>query len=178
MGRNGLLIVAICLMAVAGCGKRERTTVTTTVRTTPAAATAGGVAGVSASGVTTGGNAAARGGTAKQAQSAPTSQAVASGNRRHPTDFSKLLLGGAVAGTIVGAANGPTLGLNQPPSPTLAGAAGGQQCTNPFGGENAANGQAICSDQAEQLQCQCTDDGCQLVQTNTFACTPVGAVVN
>lgn len=191
MVRHGLLILSVCVMALASCGGRERTTVTTTVRTTPAAAMAGGVGGVSASGNTASGNTASGKTAAKVAPTtSPAAQPAAqpavqpaaslSGKpqrKDRQSDFGKILLGGAVAGSIIAGANDPGLAVGRSVNPNLA-AASGAQCSNPFGGENAGNGQSICSEQGEKLQCQCSDGSCQLVQTGMPACTPTGAVVN
>lgn len=197
MGRYAFLILAIGLAALAGCGKRERVTTLTTVRTvTPApiapltaggveAASASGLAPEGASGTTSGNQPSTGGGVAGQGANAPAANGqVAAANNADPTYGTKrtgrVLLSSAIIG-LGGAAATEYAGL--PPWGLAdanggAVAASGQQCSNPFGGAAAADGQGICSDQGERLACQCTDEGCKLFHSNVMACAPTGTVVN
>lgn len=187
MGRYAVLVLAIGLMALAGCGRRERVTTVTTIETvTPAPLTSGGVAGASASGFAPADGQSTNAGTAGQGAngSAANGQVAASGSARTPSSrfvrrqrlalsTAAIGLGGAAATEYAGTA---PWGLADANGSGVA--ASGQQCSNPFGGSAATVGQGICSDQGEHLACQCTDDGCQLFHTSVMACAPTGAVVN
>lgn len=154
-------VLAICVLLVAACGPRERTTVTTvrTTQTTVAPVPAGATAKTAG---------ATAGQTAADTGSAGSARVPRLRRANQQSDFGKILLGGAVAGTIIAGSNGEGGAVA---------AATGPQCANPFGGAPAAPAQSICSDRAEQLACQCDTDGCALIPTGLLACTPTGAVL-
>ena len=168
MRKQVMMVLAVCLLATAGCGGKERTTTTTTVRTSAVAAPS---AAPSAS---------AR---MAQPQAAPAEAAAVSdaggitltpgpGHRGRGVtgeNMGKTLLGAAVAGSIIAAANGGVVGI--------AGATG-PQCENPYGGQTASRTQGICSETQERLDCSCTETSCQLIPTGIAACGPAGQVVN
>ena len=175
--KNRLVKLALVLLleaSLAACGRREITT--TTTYTSAAALPAGGE--LTASGVEA---ASAAGITPQDIATADPVQAdgaAASASDPRRTRRGLLVTGAVVAGSLADNATTQGFGLaGNAPGPVLTGGTGAQ-CSNPFGGQPAANGQAICAATGERLICQCSDDSCQLLQSKVSGCGPAGAVVN
>lgn len=62
-------------------------------------------------------------------------------------------------------------------APSRASSASNTNCSNPFGGSAAGEGQFICSNEGELQACQCAGNSCGLVPTGSFLCTSPGAVI-
>lgn len=189
MGRYAFLILAIGLAALAGCGKRERVTTLTTVRTvTPAPIaplTAGGVEAASASGFAPDGASGTAPGNQPSAGAGGAGQATAQTGvqtvpevRKNTSPVRGAMMIAGVGSALVVEGITTTAAATAPAAGSLLAGASGAQCSNPFGGAAAADGQGICSDQGERLACQCTDEGCKLFHSNVMACAPTGTVVN
>lgn len=172
--RVALLFVVLAVALAACGGHRRATTATTTVRTTTVCDPALGC------------NPAAAGEVASDAQPLTQSADRRAGSAAAPQSTLDPLqnprMAVAVIGTsaaILGQATGDAFGVGASAAAggsAVAGGADGQQCQNPFGSQNAGNGQFLCSDKAERLTCQCDVNGCQLVPTGILACVPTGGV--